>query len=108
MQIPVPTDQEANDALLQVTGGNFFLGITDEEIEGMFKNIYTKKKVQYENWSTEEPNNSNRIENYAVFINNNRAALGKWNDAVADFAVRNSNAHQAVCWKNLNAGIYSN
>ena len=51
MQLPVPVDQAMNDALFDITGGNFYLGISDAKVEGDWRNIYTDTAITYANWN---------------------------------------------------------
>ena len=104
MEIPVPTHKEANDALLQVTGGNFYLGITDNETEGTYKNIYTNREIEFENWRTGEPNNIPG-ENYVMYFDNyDKNNHGLWNDVRKEITDPLSR-FQAICWKKLNKGL---
>ena len=50
MQLPVPVDQAMNDALYDITGGSFYLGISDETVEDDFRNIYTDTTITFANW----------------------------------------------------------
>ena len=50
MQLPVPVDQAMNDALYDITGGGFYLGISDETVEDDFRNIYTDTTITFANW----------------------------------------------------------
>ena len=51
MQLPVPEDQVTNDALFDITGGNFYLGISDVDVEGDFRNIYTDTTITFSAWN---------------------------------------------------------
>ena len=51
MQLPVPVDQAMNDALYDITGGNFYLGISDATVEDDFRNVYTDTTITYSNWN---------------------------------------------------------
>ena len=50
MQLPVPVDQAMNDALYDITGGSFYLGISDETVEDDFRNVYTDTTITFANW----------------------------------------------------------
>ena len=50
MQLPVPVDQAMNDALYDITGGGFYLGISDETVEDDFRNVYTDTTITFANW----------------------------------------------------------
>ena len=51
MQLPVPVDQAMNDALYDITGGNFYLGISDAAVEDDFRNVYTDTTITFSNWN---------------------------------------------------------
>ena len=51
MTLPVPEDQATNDALYDITGGNFYLGISDAAVEGDFRNIYTDTTITFSAWN---------------------------------------------------------
>ena len=51
MQLPVPEDQATNDAFYDITGGNFYLGISDAAVEDDFRNIYTDTTITFSAWN---------------------------------------------------------
>lgn len=56
----------------------YYMGITDEDSEGNWKNI-TGEPINYTNWINGEPNNENAIEHYGVVRNIDG---NNWNDVV--------------------------
>lgn len=81
----VPMNAEENEAIVDVTEGDAFLGITDKEREGHFVDL-TGSPLTYQNWNANEPNNANSGEDCVVIL-----AEGKWND------VSCSSSRLAVC-----------
>lgn len=87
--VATPKNDEENKAILHITKGDAFLGITDEEREGLFVDL-TGRLVTYQNWNDNEPNNADSGE-HCVMIRTD----GKWNDikctvsllAVCEFSV---------------------
>ncbi|XP_005875984.1 PREDICTED: mannose-binding protein C [Myotis brandtii] len=87
--VATPMNDEENTAILNMTGGDAFLGITDEEKEGHFVDL-TGRPMTYQNWNDNEPNNANSGEHCVMILPN-----GKWNDincaasllAVCEFSV---------------------
>ena len=51
MTLPVPEDGATNEALFNITGGSFYLGITDTTVEGDFRNIYTNTTITFSAWN---------------------------------------------------------
>nr|KAF6425312.1 mannose binding lectin 2 [Molossus molossus] len=76
--VATPRNAEENEALLSLTKGNAYLGITDEKEEGHFVD-QKGMNVTYQNWNDNEPNNANSGEHYAMILDN-----GKWNDINAE------------------------
>nr|XP_036293865.1 mannose-binding protein C-like [Pipistrellus kuhlii]KAF6322564.1 mannose binding lectin 2 [Pipistrellus kuhlii] len=81
----VPMNAEENEAILYVTKGDAFLGITDKEKEGHFVDL-TGRPVTYQNWNAHEPNNDNSGEDCVIIL-----PKGKWND------ISCSSSYLAVC-----------
>ena len=104
MELPVPENEEENDLLGTLEGGNFFLGISDEEQEDRFANIYTKKRIEFEKWLRKEPNNYTRRrtifangEDYVVFVSEAK----KWNDSPPNYNNGARGSVQTVCVKKI-------
>lgn len=68
------SSQEENDLITETTGGDVWIGFTDQYEEGYWEWV-TGEEVVYTNWGEDEPNNSGDGEHFAL-INNN----GTWND----------------------------
>jgi len=68
------SSQEENDFILEHTGGNVWIGFTDEAEEGNWQWV-TGEEVVYTNWNDGEPNNMNGEEHWAQMFN-----TGSWND----------------------------
>merc|ERR1712176_1502616 len=47
MEIPVPKSELENDALAKLDIQYFLLGITDRDVEGEYRNIYTGNEVEF-------------------------------------------------------------
>ena len=102
----MPQDQEETNILGEVlsSGGNFFIGISDEETEGQFINVYNNDNITYTNWDIREPNNHKTDrnpmfangENFVVFKTRGRSR-GKWNDCPPDMRNPNHGSMQTVC-----------
>ncbi len=72
--LPIITSAGENNFLLNATGGNFWLGMTDEAQEGIF--VWDDgSALTYTNWNGNEPNDYGSGEDYAHMRNN-----GTWND----------------------------
>lgn len=70
----VPMNTEENEAILYVTKGDAFLGITDKKRDGHFEDL-TGRPVTYQNWNAGEPNNENSEEHCVIIL-----PEGTWND----------------------------
>ncbi|CAK6436315.1 unnamed protein product [Pipistrellus nathusii] len=81
----VPMNAEENEAIMYVTKGDAFLGITDKETEGHFVDL-TGRPLTYQNWNAHEPNNANSGEDCVIIL-----PEGMWND------VSCSSSHLVVC-----------
>ena len=106
MQLPVPTNQQENDALAALEGGNFFLGISDERQGGRFVNIYTNQRMQFTNWAPNQPDDHTRPnsiyfegEDYTVMMTKSK----QWNDTPRNLYDTQYGAVQTVCVKEVNA-----
>lgn len=72
--VAVPMNEEENKAILHVTKGDAFLGITDTKKEGQFVD-QRGRPVTYQNWNAHEPNNAGAEEHCGMILPD-----GKWND----------------------------
>lgn len=81
----VPMNAEENEAIMYVTKGDAFLGITDKETEGHFVDL-TGRPLTYQNWNAHEPNNANSGEDCVIIL-----PEGMWND------VSCSSSYLVVC-----------
>ena len=50
MSLAVPENRKSSDMLKELTGGSFFLGITDKDSEGDFRSIYSNKSISFFDW----------------------------------------------------------
>ena len=57
-----------------MTKQEIWLGISDVEKEGVWKDI-NGYSLTYTNWNTNEPNNTDKVEDFGMLLN-----TGKWND----------------------------
>lgn len=78
------TSQEENDAIWRFANwywheGGIFFGFTDEQEEGVWRNV-TGEEVSYTNWHSGEPNNQD-IQNYGQIY-----AEGDWDDSKFDYS----------------------
>ena len=104
MRLPVPKSDDETRIMAETigNGGNFFLGISDEDSEGAFVDIYNGKPLSYTNWNRREPNDFTREnhhlfgngEDYVVFLSRNG---GKWNDAPPHWRNGRAGSVQTVC-----------
>ncbi|KAM6182276.1 mannose-binding protein C [Erethizon dorsatum] len=85
--VATPKNADENRAIRNVAHENAFLGITDEENEGLFVDM-KGRRVTYTNWNNGEPNNagSGSGEDCVVLLSD-----GKWNDIPC------SSPSEAVC-----------
>ena len=51
MSLAVPENRKSSDMLKELTGGSFFLGITDKDIEGDFRSVYSNKSISFFDWN---------------------------------------------------------
>ena len=51
MSLAVPENRKSSDMLKELTGGTFFLGITDKDNEGDFRSIYSNKSITFFDWN---------------------------------------------------------
>ena len=68
------SSQDENDFVFLHTGGDVWIGFTDQYEEGNWEWV-TGEDVVYTNWAGGEPNNMNGEEHWAQMLNN-----GSWND----------------------------
>ncbi|XP_038599237.1 pulmonary surfactant-associated protein D-like [Tachyglossus aculeatus] len=76
-----PGSASENSALQQMVnlhGKSIFLGMNDQQTEGIFR-FLNQKPVSYTNWSPNEPNSSGGEEDCIELYSN-----GKWNDKSCD------------------------
>ncbi|MEW6092981.1 MAG: lectin-like protein [Chloroflexota bacterium] len=74
-------DAEEDQFIFQLTGGNTWLGASDEAQEGTWVWV-TREPWNYQNWDTGEPNNY-QIENYLTYqgpASQDDEPAGDWND----------------------------
>ena len=50
MSLAMPENRKSSDMLKELTGGSFFLGITDKDSEGDFRSIYSNKSISFFDW----------------------------------------------------------
>ncbi|XP_016076236.1 PREDICTED: mannose-binding protein C [Miniopterus natalensis] len=72
--VATPRDAEENKAILHLTKGEAYLGITDEGKEGHFVDL-TGMGLTYQNWNDNEPNDAGSGEDCVAMRED-----GKWND----------------------------
>ncbi|XP_037352997.1 mannose-binding protein C [Talpa occidentalis] len=72
--VATPKNEAENNAIMHATGGDAFLGITDEKTEGQFLDMKGNKQT-YLNWEDGEPNNVGSGEDCVMI-----KTSGKWND----------------------------
>lgn len=75
------TSPEENDFLfrymLQAGYGSAYFGLSDAQVEGNW--VWSNgEKVEYTNWSDNEPNGESDVEDYGMFYY--KYSTGKWND----------------------------
>ena len=107
MEIPVPKSQIENDALAMLDIQYFLLGITDIDVEGEFRNIYTGKEVEFKNFAPGMPDNyTNKqrpgFENGEQLVEMwHERGRGKWNDIGYTYAETRGNRAKSVCWREI-------
>ncbi|XP_019594057.1 mannose-binding protein C [Rhinolophus sinicus] len=80
-----PLNEDENKAIQKVAGEGAFLGITDEQTEGLFVDL-AGRAVTYQNWHKNEPNNAESGEDCVTILKD-----GTWNDVTC------SSSSLAVC-----------
>lgn len=78
--VTITSKEEANIVNSLVAKGgrtNYWLGLSDNETEGQWKNV-TDESIAYSNWGTDEPNNYLGVENHATIIQDSFM----WNDVM--------------------------
>lgn len=109
--LAVITDTEENDFIVgflsHATASNgFWLGATDEKVEGYWQTV-TGENFLYTNWASGEPNNgTNRDENYLEYY----LPYSGWNDAKTSgtgrgFIIEYENHHENVSFYENNGTL---
>lgn len=109
--LAVITDTEENDFIVgflsHATASNgFWLGATDEKVEGYWQTV-TREDFLYTNWASGEPNNgTNRDENYLEYY----LPYSGWNDAKTSgtgrgFIIEYENHHENVSFYESNGTL---
>ena len=107
MRLPVPLTQNQNDALKQIPGGNFYLGISDQKEEGTFLNVYDGTKVEtfFRRGQPDDytkPNSAFKDgEDFVTYMY--RSAT--WNDIPNDFKNDHVGSYQTVCVQDVGVEI---
>ena len=80
--LAIPNNKAENDFLKSLINSETWIGVTDEIIEGTWRDIFNNT-LGYTNWNAGEPNNTSNNEDYASLIGftTNPSFLGLWNDA---------------------------
>ena len=108
MKLPVPLTRNQNDALRQIDGGNFYLGISDQKEEGSWVNVYDDAKLEntFFRWGQPDdytkPNSAFKYgEDYVTYMY--RSAT--WNDIPNDFKNDHVGSYQTVCVQDSDVAI---
>ena len=63
------------------TGADIWLRITDEETEGIWKDVENRENLSFKNWAKDQPNNSGGDQHHASFT----GEKGRWGDLPASY-----------------------
>ena len=84
-----PSSLAENDEVFQIARTaktdheDIWLRLSDEEVEGVWKDHENRVDLTFSNWEKNQPNNYGGIQHRALFVKN----VGEWNDMKASFTV---------------------